>query len=92
MNKFPKRDKKIVNWVNKMAELCQPEKIVWIDGSQAQKEALEKEAIADGEIISLNHNELPGCFLHRSAPDDVARTEHLTFNLQPEKARCRPHQ
>jgi phosphoenolpyruvate carboxykinase (GTP) len=44
-----------------------------------QKEILEKEALSTGEIIALNKDILPGCFLHRTAVDDVARTEHLTF-------------
>ena len=73
------RDKKLKDWVNKMARICQPDEIVWIDGSDAQREQIEKEALATGEIIQLNQEKLPGCFLHRTAPDDVARTEHLTF-------------
>jgi len=59
--------------------MCQPDKIVWIDGSGEQKKLLEQEAISTGEIIQLNPEKLPGCFLHRTAIDDVARTEHLTF-------------
>ncbi len=79
MKKFPTTNKKLKNWVNKMARLCEPDDIIWIDGSEAQKQILEKEATGLGEIIPLNSQELPGCFLHRTAPDDVARTEHLTF-------------
>ena len=59
--------------------LCQPKEIVLIDGQERSRKALEKEALASGEIIQLNQEKLPGCFLHRSAKDDVARTEHLTF-------------
>lgn len=79
MKKYPTHNKKLINWVNKIARLCQPKNIIWIDGTEEQKEALEKEATAAGEIIPLNKEKLPGCFLHRTAPDDVARTEHLTF-------------
>jgi phosphoenolpyruvate carboxykinase (GTP) len=79
MKKYPTHNKKLINWVNKIARLCQPDNIIWIDGTKEQKEALEKEAMAAGEIIPLNKEKLPGCFLHRTAPDDVARTEHLTF-------------
>ncbi|MEW6100728.1 MAG: phosphoenolpyruvate carboxykinase (GTP) [Candidatus Omnitrophota bacterium] len=79
MDKFPTHNKKLKDWVAKMARLCQPEGIVWIDGSEEQKRNIEKEALAAGEIIELNQKELPGCFLHRTARDDVARTEHLTF-------------
>ena len=79
MMKFPTRNQKLKDWVRKMARMCQPEEIVWIDGSLEQKEKLEKEALGQEEIIQLNPKKLPGCFLHRTALDDVARTEHLTF-------------
>ncbi len=79
MNKFPTPNKKLRDWVTKMAKLCQPDRIVWIDGTDAQKFSLEKEALETGELIQLNQEKLPGCFLHRTAIDDVARTEHLTF-------------
>jgi len=72
-------NKKLTDWVNKMAGLCRPDSVVWIDGSSEQLKLLEKEALGTGELIELNQNKLPGCFLHRTAPDDVARTEHLTF-------------
>jgi phosphoenolpyruvate carboxykinase (GTP) len=79
MIKHPTNNIKLKNWVNKMVRMCQPDNIVWIDGSTVQKEILEKEALSTGEIIALNKDILPGCFLHRTAVDDVARTEHLTF-------------
>ncbi|MFA4889002.1 MAG: phosphoenolpyruvate carboxykinase (GTP) [Candidatus Omnitrophota bacterium] len=86
MTKFPTHNKKLVDWVNSMARLCQPDRIVWIDGSDAQKQLLEKEAIAGGEISQLNQDKLPGCFLHRTAVDDVARTEHLTYICTKKKS------
>lgn len=76
---FPTQNKKLVNWVKKMARMCEPDDIIWIDGSAAQRQQLEKEAMVRGEIIQLNREKLPNCFLHRTAIDDVARTEHLTF-------------
>ena len=79
MNKTPTTSKKVKDWVSKMAKLCQPDDIVWIDGSAEQHKQLELEAMSSGEIIQLNKEKLPGCFLHRTAIDDVARTEHLTF-------------
>ena len=75
----PSRDKKLIDWVNKMARMCCPNEIVWINGSTSQKKKLEEEAAASTELIALNQVKLPGCFLHRSACDDVARTEHLTY-------------
>ena len=78
-NKFPTSNKKLTDWVNKMARMCQAEDIVWIDGSDEQRKQLENECLSSGELIKLNQDKLPGCFLHRTAVDDVARTEHLTF-------------
>jgi len=90
MKKFPTHNKELINWVNKMARMCQPDDIVWIDGSTAQRQRLEKEAMYTGEIIQLNQDKLPGCFLHRTAVDDVARTEHLTFICTKKKRDAGP--
>ncbi len=90
-NKFPTTNKKLRDWVNKMARMCQPDGIVWIDGSEEQKRVLEQEAVAAGELIPLNQDKLPGCFLHRTAADDVARTEHLTFICTKKKIDAGPN-
>ena len=66
-------------WVEECAALTQPDDIVWCDGSEAERERLAGEAFATGELIQLNQEKLPGCVYHRTAVDDVARTEHLTF-------------
>ena len=79
MTNFPTHNKKLIEWVKKMARLCEPDNIVWIDGSEDQKKIIEQEAVSGNEITPLNPEKLPGCFLHRSQPDDVARTEHLTY-------------
>ncbi len=83
-------NKKLIDWVNKMARLCQPDNIVWIDGEEVQKKQLEEESVATGELIRLNQDKLPGCFLHRTSPDDVARTEHLTFICTKKKRDAGP--
>ncbi len=70
---------KLHQWVTQTANLCVPDKIVWVDGSKEQQEALEREALATGEIIQLNQEKWPGCIYHRTAVNDVARTEHLTY-------------
>ena len=70
---------KLLSWVDEMAALTKPENIMWIDGSHEQLEALRKEALATGELIKLNEEKLPGCYLHRSALNDVARVEQRTF-------------
>ncbi|MDR1651942.1 MAG: phosphoenolpyruvate carboxykinase (GTP) [Synergistaceae bacterium] len=73
-------DNKAVNaWVDEMASMTKPDKIVWIDGSEEQLDALRGESLAAGEIIALDPDKLPGCFLHRTAVNDVARVEHRTF-------------
>ena len=72
-------NKHILNWVDEMAALCTPDKIVWIDGSEEQAEALRAEACSTGEMIKLNPEKLPGCYLHRTAVNDVARVEDRTL-------------
>ncbi len=70
---------RLKTWIDKCAGLCQPDNIVWVDGTEKQKKDLQQKACATGEITALNKKKLPGCFLHRTAVNDVARTEHLTF-------------
>lgn len=62
-----------------MALMTQPKEIVWLDGSEEEKDRLIKEAVATGEMIELNQEKLPGCYYHRTAENDVARVEHCTF-------------
>ena len=69
----------IDKWIAEMVELVKPEKIVLIDGSEAQAEILRQEACSTGEMIKLNQEQLPGCYLHRTAINDVARVEDRTF-------------
>ncbi len=66
-------------WVEEMAYLCKPEKIVWINGSEEEKKLLTEEAVEVGDLIPLNQERWPGCYYHRTAQNDVARTEDLTF-------------
>ena len=67
------------DFIQAVAELTAPDQMVWIDGSQEQQEALRKQACQTGEMIQLNQEKLPGCYLHRSDPRDVARVEERTF-------------
>lgn len=66
-------------WVDECAALTQADNILWCDGSDEEKARLENEALASGELIPLNEEKLPGCVYHRTALNDVARTENLTF-------------
>ena len=69
----------VLELVRKTAELTTPKEIVWIDGSEAQLDSLRKIAVETGELIKLNEEKLPGCYLNRSDINDVARVEGRTF-------------
>jgi phosphoenolpyruvate carboxykinase (GTP) len=71
--------RKLQEWVEEMARMCEPDSIVWIDGSEEEKERLIDEAVATGELARLHQEKLPGCLYHRTAVNDVARTEDLTY-------------
>ena len=73
------KNAKLKAWVDEMAALCQPDAIIWIDGSEEEKKRLENRAVARGFFIPLDQTRYPGSFYSRSNPNDVARTEHLTF-------------
>lgn len=72
-------NKSVLVWIEEMKNLLNPDKVVWIDGSEEQLEALRKEACETGEMIKLNEEKLPGCYLHRTRENDVARVEDRTF-------------
>ena len=66
-------------WIDEIKALCEPDAVVICDGSEAERVRLTEQAVAAGVLIPLNQDKMPGCYLHRSDPTDVARTEHLTF-------------
>jgi phosphoenolpyruvate carboxykinase (GTP) len=70
-------------WVAECAEMCRPDRIRVLDGSLEEKQELLQQAVAEGALLPLNAKKLPGCYLHRSNPNDVARTEHNTFICTP---------
>ncbi len=69
----------VLKWVDEMIALTKPAKVVWIDGSDEQLNALKDEAVSTGEMRRLNPEKLPGCLYHRTLPNDVARVEDRTF-------------
>ena len=72
-------------WVEEMARLCTPDRVVWCDGSEEERRRMTEEAVAAGVLLPLNPQKHPGSYLHRSNPNDVARVEHLTFICTPTK-------
>lgn len=80
----------VLQWVEEMKALTKPDKVVWIDGSEEQLRALREESVANGEIEALNQEKLPGCYIHRTALNDVARVEHRTFICSRDKENAGP--
>jgi phosphoenolpyruvate carboxykinase (GTP) len=75
----PTKNAELLSWVAKMAQMTQPDSIVWCDGSEEEQKRFTELAVKEGILIPLNQQKRPGCYLHRSNPNDVARVEHLTF-------------
>ena len=72
-------NKMALQWIEEMKAMLNPDNVVWIDGSKEQLDALRAKAVEDGTLIKLDQEKLPGCYLHRTAPNDVARVEDRTF-------------
>ena len=72
-------NKTVLKWLDEMKALLQPDNVVWIDGTQKQQDELRALACELGELEMLNQDKLPGCYLHRTYPNDVARVEDRTF-------------
>ena len=69
----------VEQWVEEVSRFTRPKQVVWCDGTEAENDRLIEQMLGNGSLIRLNEEAHPGCFLHRSHPQDVARTEHLTF-------------
>ncbi len=81
----------IQQWVNEVAAMGQPDNVYWCDGSDDERAKLTQVAVECGDLIALNQEKLPGSYLHRSAFNDVARTENLTFVCTPEQEEAGPN-
>ena len=78
-------------WVNDVAALTRPAQIHWCDGSDAEYQTLVQQMLQTGDLIELNQQTHPGCYLHRSNPSDVARVEHLTLVCHPQQEDTGPN-
>ena len=83
-------NKAILTWLDEQVARLQPDEVVWIDGSEEQYAALRKQAVESGELHELNQEKLPGCYLHRTAENDVARVENRTFICAPTRKEAGP--
>ena len=81
----------VKRWVQDCVDLCAPQSVRWCNGSDAEYQELIKQAVNEGALIALNPKTRPGGYLHRSHPNDTARTEHLTFICTPTKAEAGPN-
>lgn len=84
------KNKAVLSWIDEQVQLVKPDKIVWIDGSKQQIEELRAEASSTGEILKLNDELLPECYIHRTAVNDVARVEHRTYICTPTEDEAGP--
>jgi phosphoenolpyruvate carboxykinase (GTP) len=83
-------NEQVRRWVDSCAAMCGPSEICWCDGSEQERTALLERAVGEGVLIRLNSQKLPDCYLHRSNPNDVARTEQLTFICAPSEDMAGP--
>ena len=76
---LPQLSPAVSDWVNSVRELTQPRAIHWCEGTETEAREITSQLVARGEFTALNAEQFPGCYLYRSAPNDVARVEHLTY-------------
>jgi phosphoenolpyruvate carboxykinase (GTP) len=73
----------VQQWIDQCIQLCKPDQVYWCDGSAQERQSMFEQGVKDNVFIQLNQQKLPGCYLHRSNQNDVARSEHLTFICTP---------
>ncbi len=78
-------------WIEEVAQLTKPETIHWCDGTDEEYDQLIQQMLGSGDLLPLNEDTYPNCYLHRSDPTDVARVEHLTFVCTQQQAAAGPN-
>jgi len=86
----PARNAHLASWVDEMARMCKPDRVYWCDGSDDERERLTQAAIAEGVLTKLDQTKRPDSYYSRSNPNDVARTEELTFVCTPTREQAGP--
>jgi len=86
----PTKNPHLLSWVDEMAKLTKPEKVVWLDGTEPERQQLIAQAVGDKILIPLDQKKWPGCYYHHSNKNDVARVEHLTIICTPTKEEAGP--
>ena len=84
------KNRTVISWVEKVVQLCEPDQVYWCDGSEEEKDRLYRQAVDEGILIPLNPEKRPGCYLHRSNPNDVARVEGCTYICTESKLEAGP--
>jgi len=86
----PTKNPHLLAWVEEMAKLSTPDKVLWLDGSELERQELIAQAVVDKVLIPLDQKKWPGCYYHHSNKNDVARVEHLTIICTPTKEEAGP--
>jgi phosphoenolpyruvate carboxykinase (GTP) len=81
----------LLRWIDECAQLTKPDSIHWCDGTQGEYDSFIHQMLRDGTLIELNQKSHPNCYLHRSHPDGVARTENLSFICTRERETAGPN-
>src|SRR5487761_1367071 len=89
-NSAPTKNRALIDWVAEIARLATPDQILWCNGTEAERRRLIEVAVKSGSLIPLNPKKKPESYLHRSNPNDVARTEQLTLICSPKKKAAGP--